>query len=151
MAMRKAFVFTAAVVLAYFATSQTPGTAQAQRPAFDLLIRGGRIVDGTGNPWFTGDVAVAGDTIVAIGPSLEPGSAQIIDARGQVVAPGFIDVHSHAEERQDKQDIIGNPGAENNVRQGVTTVFASPDGGGSVQVAAFLAKVEAARPAINVG
>src|SRR5215831_14959431 len=132
--MRKAFIFTAAAVLAGLATSQTPGTAQAQRPAFDLLIRGGRIVDGTGNPWFTGDVAVSGDAIVAIGPSLEPGAARVIDARGLVVAPGFIDVHSHSEERQDKQDIIGNPAAENNVRQGVTTVIASPDGGGSIEV-----------------
>jgi dihydroorotase/N-acyl-D-amino-acid deacylase len=60
-------------------------------------------------------------------------------------------VHSHSEAREDGQDIIGNPAAENNVRQGVTTVIASPDGGGSVQVAAYLAKVAAARPAINVG
>jgi N-acyl-D-amino-acid deacylase len=149
--MSRALALSAAIVLACFAASQTRGAAQAQRPAFDLLIRGGRIVDGTGNPWFNGDVAVAGDTIVAIGPALEPGAARVIEARGQIVAPGFIDVHSHSEERQDKQDIIGNPGAENNVRQGVTTVFASPDGGGSVQVGPFLTKVEAARPAINVG
>lgn len=149
--MRRALVLSAAVVLACFATAQIPGTAQVQRPAFDLLIRGGRIVDGTGNPWFVGDVAVAGDAIVAIGSALEPGAARVIDARNHIVAPGFIDVHSHSEERQDNQDVIGNPAAENNVRQGVTTVFASPDGGGSVQVGAFLKKVEEARPAINVG
>jgi N-acyl-D-amino-acid deacylase len=150
-AIRKSFALSAAAALASLALWQGPGTAQAQRPAFDLLIRGGQLVDGTGNPWFTADVAVAGDTIVAIAPGLEPGTARIVDARGKIVAPGFIDVHSHSEERQDRQDIIGNPGAENNVRQGVTTVFASPDGGGSVQVASYLTKVDAARPAINVG
>jgi N-acyl-D-amino-acid deacylase len=149
-AMRKGFVLPAAVALAALALPQTRGAAQ-QPPAFDLLIRGGRIVDGTGNPSFSADVAVAGDVIVAMAPGLQPGTARVIDARGQIVAPGFIDVHSHSEERQDKQDIIGNPTAENNIRQGVTTVFASPDGGGSVQVAAYLAKVDAARPAINVG
>jgi dihydroorotase/N-acyl-D-amino-acid deacylase len=144
-------VLSAAFVLVCLAFSGPVERLQAQRSAFDLLIRGGRVVDGTGNPWFTADVAVAGDTIVAIGSNLDAGSARLIDARGQIVAPGFIDVHSHSEERADKQDIIGNPAAENNVRQGVTTVFASPDGGGSVQVASYLAKVEAAKPAINVG
>jgi N-acyl-D-amino-acid deacylase len=148
---RRWFVLLVVSALVCLVFSQPGGRLQAQRPAFDLLIRGGRVVDGTGNPWFTADVAIAGDTIAAIGANLDAGSARVIDARGQIVAPGFIDVHSHSEERQDKQDIIGNPGAENNVRQGVTTVFASPDGGGSVQVASFLAKVDAARPAINVG
>ena len=123
----------------------------SQGGAFDLVVRGGRIVDGTGNPWFGADVGIKGDTIAAVAPRLEAGGARIIDARGLVVAPGFIDIHSHSEERGDGQDIIGNPAAENNVRQGVTTIIASPDGGGSVQVAADLSKVEAARPAINVG
>src|SRR5262245_5886118 len=129
----------------------SPGARGQQRSAFDVLVRGGRVVDGSGNPWFSADVAIAGDTIVAIGSNLDAGSARIVDARGQIVAPGFIDVHSHSEERQDKQDVIGNPGAENNIRQGVTTVFASPDGGGSVEVGSYLAKVDAAKPAINVG
>jgi len=149
-AMRKGLVLLAAVAFASLLLSQARGAAQ-QPPAFDLMVRGGRIVDGTGNPSFSADVAIAGDVIVAIAPALQPGSARVIDARGQIVAPGFIDVHSHSEERQDKQDIVGNPAAENNIRQGVTTVFASPDGGGSVQVAAYLAKVDIARPAINVG
>jgi len=125
--------------------------SQAQAPAFDLVVRGGRVVDGTGSPWFVADVGIKGDTIVAVAPRLEAGGAQVIEAQGLVVAPGFIDVHSHSEARADGQDIIGNPGAENNVRQGVTTVFASPDGGGSVRVAEYLERVAAAKPAINVG
>ncbi len=122
-----------------------------QGQTFDLVITGGRIVDGTGSPWFVGDVGIRGDAIAAVGAHIDPGAARIIDARGLVVSPGFIDVHSHSEARDDGQDIIGNPQAENNVRQGVTTIIASPDGGGSAQVGAFLSRVAAARPAINVG
>ena len=124
--------------------------SQAQAPSFDLVVRGGRVVDGTGSPWFVADVGIKGDTIIAVAPRLEAGGAQVIEAQGLVVSPGFIDVHSHSEARADGQDIIGNPGAENNVRQGVTTVFASPDGGGSIRVAEFLGRVAAAKPAINV-
>jgi N-acyl-D-amino-acid deacylase len=137
------------VVAASLVLTQAQGRTQI--PAFDILVREGRVIDGSGNPWFVADVAIKGDTIVAVAPRLEPGAARVIDARGLVVAPGFIDVHSHSEAREDGQDIIGNPAAENNVRQGVTTIFASPDGGGSVEVGAYLAKVAAARPAINVG
>ena len=123
----------------------------SQPAAYDLVIRGGRVVDGTGNPWFVADVGVRGDTIVAVGPRLEAAGARVVEARGLVVSPGFVDAHTHVEPREGGEDIIGNPAAENNVRQGVTTVIGSPDGGGPVDVGAFLAKVEAARPAVNVG
>jgi dihydroorotase/N-acyl-D-amino-acid deacylase len=140
-------IAVAAVILAFSGGTRS----QAQAPAFDLVVRGGRVVDGTGSPWFIADVGIKGDTIVAVAPRLAARGAQVIDAQGLVVAPGFIDVHSHSEARADGQDIIGNPGAENNVRQGVTTVFASPDGGGSVHIAEYLERVAAAKPAINVG
>src|SRR5262245_59848675 len=97
-AARSGFVLSASVVLVGLALSPPGGRVQAQRPVFDLLIRGGRVVDGTGNPWFSADVAVAGDTIVAIGSTLDAGTARIVEARGRIVAPGFIDVHSHSEE-----------------------------------------------------
>jgi dihydroorotase/N-acyl-D-amino-acid deacylase len=123
----------------------------SQPPAFDLVIRGGRIVDGTGSPWFVADVGIKGDTVKALRPRLEAAGARVIDAQGLVVSPGFVDVHAHVEPREGGEDMVGNPATENNVRQGVTTVIGSPDGGGPVGVGGYLAQVEAARPAINVG
>jgi N-acyl-D-amino-acid deacylase len=137
----------------------------SQSPAFDLVIRSGHVIDGTGNPWFVADIGIKGDSIAAIASHLDSAGARIVEARGLVVSPGFIDVHSHADAgtnleplgtvdplvRDDRQDLIGNPGAENNVRQGVTTVFAGPDGFGTTKVGAYLSKVAAAKPAINLG
>ena len=143
----------AALVVAFIGLSLAAWQIRtaSQATSFDLLIRNGRIVDGTGSPWFVADLGIKGDTIVAIDQHLEGTGAHLIDASGLVVSPGFIDVHSHAEARDDGQDAIGNPAAENDIRQGVTTLLASPDGGGSVRVAEFLNRVAAAKPAVNVG
>jgi N-acyl-D-aspartate/D-glutamate deacylase len=68
-------------------------------PDFDVLIRGGRLVDGTGNPWFHGDVALSGDRVAEVAPTgqIAPGRAQeVVDATGMVVCPGFIDIQSHS-------------------------------------------------------
>ena len=124
-------------------------TASAQPSEFDIVIKSGRIADGTGNPGFFADVAIKGDTIAAIAPQIVSGKARVIDARGLVVAPGFIDVHSHSE--VNPGGLLANPAAENNVRQGVTTVFANPDGMGDVPILPFLQRVTASRPAINLG
>jgi len=82
---------------------------------YDLVFRNARIVDGTGNPWFTGDVAVRGDRIVAVG-RVTGSAKRVIDAKGLVVAPGFIDMHSHSD------DVLLEDGdAQSKIRQGVTT------------------------------
>src|SRR5207342_877746 len=91
---------------------------RAQAPAFDLVIRNGRIVDGTGSPWYLGDIAVRNDTIVRIAPRIEAPATRIIDAAGKVVAPGFIDIHTHA-----RRGIFQVPTADNYTRQGVTTLI----------------------------
>lgn len=91
-------------------------TASAAEANYDLLIRDGRIVDGTGNPWFYGDLAATGDRIVAIEPSTTASAKREIDARGLVVAPGFIDMHSHSDTL-----LLEDGDAQSKIRQGVTT------------------------------
>jgi len=98
-------------------------TVIGQSRAFDIVIRGGRVVDGTGSPWFVADIGIKGDSIAAVATHLDPAGAKVIDATGLVVAPGFIDVHSHSEPSAGGPGILGVPRAENNIRQGVTTVF----------------------------
>jgi N-acyl-D-aspartate/D-glutamate deacylase len=68
----------------------------AQAPAYDLLIRNGRVVDGTGNPWFPADVAIKDGKITAVG-RVTGTASRTIDATGLVVAPGFIDLHTHSD------------------------------------------------------
>src|SRR5262245_41717074 len=89
--------------------------APAAEPVYDLVIRGGKIVDGTGNPWYVGDVAIRGDRIVAVG-RFSGSAPNTIDARGLVVAPGFIDMHSHSDTL-----LLEDGNAPSKVRQGVTT------------------------------
>src|SRR5690349_11650864 len=88
---------------------------RAQEPAFDLIIRGGHIVDGTGTPWFAGDVGVRGDRIAAVGDLATAKARREIDAHGLVVAPGFIDMHTHSD-----QTLLDDGNAESKVREGVT-------------------------------
>ena len=64
---------------------------------FDLLIRGGTVVDGSGSPPVAADVGVRGDRIVAVGTLPDAGAEEVVDAIGRVVSPGFIDVHVHSE------------------------------------------------------
>ncbi len=111
---------------------------------YDLLVTNARIVDGTGRPVFSGDIALKGNRIVKIG-AISPGSAaRVIDAAGQVVAPGFIDVHTHVE------DISKSPAAENFIRMGVTTVVTGNCGSSAVDVSRFYKNSESSRPAVNV-
>ncbi len=118
----------------------------AQAPTYDILITNARIVDGTGTPWYRGEVAVKGDTIVAVGAKV-PGTAQrTIDAGGQVIAPGFIDTHTHA-----RRGIFEVPTADNYVRQGVTTLIEGPDGGSPVPLAPFLETLAALQKSVNIG
>jgi N-acyl-D-amino-acid deacylase len=90
---------------------------------YDLLITGGRIVDGTGNPWFRADVAIQGDRLAAIGPLAQAEARHRLDAAGQVVAPGFIDAHVHGDLM-----LLADPLHEPAIRQGVTTYLIGQDG-----------------------
>jgi N-acyl-D-amino-acid deacylase len=88
----------------------------AQEPQYDLLITGGHILDGSGSPWFAGSVAVEDGKIVDIGRLLDASARQVVDARGLVVAPGFIDQHSHSD-----YTLLVDGHAQSKIRQGVTT------------------------------
>lgn len=85
--------------------------------ASDLLIRGARIIDGTGAPWFAGDVRVGGGRITAVGPALPAGGAEVLDADGRYLAPGFIDAHCH-----DDLICLREPERVEKAVQGVTTL-----------------------------
>lgn len=94
----------------------TAWQANAQEATHDVLIREGKIVDGTGNPWYFGDVAVAGGKIVAVGHLPTAKARRVIDVKGLIVAPGFIDMHSHSD-----TVLLEDGRAESKIRQGVTT------------------------------
>ena len=119
--------------------------AQAQAGPYDLVIRNGRIVDGTGSPWYRADVAVRGDTIALIAPSITQPATRTIDANGQIVSPGFIDIHNHA-----RENFFRLPTADNYIRQGVTTLIEGPDGGSPVPLGPFLDKLDATQKSINI-
>lgn len=84
---------------------------------FDVILKGGRVIDGTGNPWFRADVAIKDGKIVRIGHLSGVKAEKIIDVKGLVVSPGFIDIHSHSD-----FTILFNPKVESTIRQGVTTL-----------------------------
>lgn len=107
-----------------------PGSSRGEEPSYDLVIRNGRVVDGTGNPWFRGDVAIRGDRIVAVGRLPEGVAARrTIDASGLVVAPGFVDMHSHSD-----WVLFEDGNAPSKVRQGVTTEVLGEDRSGGPHV-----------------
>ncbi len=108
----------------------------AQSQTFDIVITGGKIVDGSGDPWFYGDLGIQGDTIAAIGNLKSATAARRLDATGLVVAPGFIDIHTHA-----RRGIFQDSAAQNYTRQGVTTIFEGPDGSSPLPIGKFLNQI----------
>ncbi len=125
----------------------------AQSSGFDVLIAGAKVVDGSGNPWFYADVAIKGNTIASIGPPSRATAAVRIDAAGLIVAPGFIDVHSHGAGGSPfypgPGGIFDVPSAENYLREGVTTIVEGPDGYSPLPIASLLARVSRTPISIN--
>lgn len=112
--------------------------------AFDVMIRGGRIIDGSGNPAQFADIGIRNGRIAVVG-RVEGTAVTTIDATGLMVAPGFIDVHTHADE------VAELPLAENFVRMGVTTVIAGNCGSSATDIGAFFHQLEATNVSVNVG
>ncbi len=113
---------------------------------FDLVIRNARVIDGTGNPWFRADVAVKGGRIAAIGNLAGKTAEQTVDAKNRVLAPGFIDVHTHIEGAVEL-----NPQAANFLHQGVTSVITGNCGGSRTDLAAWFKRLEEIKVGLNVG
>ena len=84
-------------------------------PEYDIAIVGGRIVDGTGNPWYRADLGIKRGRIVAIGGIAHIGAEKVIDAAGMIVCPGFIDLHTHSD-----LTLLDDGDAQSKIRQGVT-------------------------------
>jgi N-acyl-D-amino-acid deacylase len=116
----------------------------ANNETYDLVITNARIVDGTGNPWFRGSIAVKDGKIVKIGRFENMSAKQTIDAANKIVAPGFIDVHAHVE------GIYGNPAAENFVRMGVTSLVTGNCGTSATDVKEFLGRINQTPLAVNL-
>jgi N-acyl-D-amino-acid deacylase len=134
-------------VLAVFALASAFGvTVLPQAPPYDVLIRNGRVLDGSGNPWLAADIGIRGGRIVDMGRLGNAAALRVIDARGLTVSPGFIDVHSHA-----SQGLEGSlKEARQLIAQGITTVAINPDGGGTVDLRAQRAGYEQRGVGVNV-
>lgn len=142
--MIRARTFVVAAAAALFAAPFAAPSAHAQE--WTLLIRNGTIVNGTGAPGYVGDVAVAGDRIVAVSrtPLDRTRARRVVDATGLVIAPGFIDLHAHIE------PLLQMPDAKSAVTQGVTLALGGPDGSGPWPLAAYLDTASKAGLGMNV-
>lgn len=112
---------------------------------FEVLIRNARIVDGTGNAWFRGDIGIAKGRIAAVGMLAGKSADRVIDARGRVASPGFIDVHTHIEGAIEKV-----PRGDNYLLDGVTTVVTGNCGGSQVKLGEWFAALEKAGIGLNI-
>lgn len=125
-------------LLALVAACQPAATGTA-------LITNARVMDGTGGPAISGSVRIAGDSIVAVGNLSATRGEVTIDAGGLVLAPGFIDTHSHSD-----GDLREDSTALGAVSQGITTIIGGQDGGSVPDIASFLADVDSTPPPVNV-
>jgi N-acyl-D-amino-acid deacylase len=133
-----------AVLSIALAAPQGGGALRAQpAAAYDLLIAGGTVIDGTGRPGTVADVAIKDGKIAAVGRIPRSRAAQVVDAGGLVVSPGFIDVHTHADR------LIDRPAAANFTRMGVTTIIAGNCGGSALDVGAALSALRDNPAAVN--
>ncbi len=115
-----------------------------QQESYDLIIRNGQVLDGSGSEAFKADIGIRGDQIVHIRPNLKGAADREVDATGHIVSPGFIDLHAHLEPLPLDRE------AQSHVRQGVTTALGGPDGGGPLRLGPYLDSLQAGGIGLNV-
>lgn len=120
-------------------------STQAMSQSFDLVILDGKIIDGTGNSWYYGDVGIRNGKIVSIGKLSNAQTKYVIPAAGLIVAPGFVDVHTHIEGGE-----FTTPTADNFIYDGVTSVVTGNCGGSNLDMAAYFKRLDSAKISINV-
>jgi N-acyl-D-amino-acid deacylase len=112
---------------------------------YDLILTGGKIVDGSGNSWFYGDVGIKNGKIAAIGKLSGTDATRVLDVHGLVVAPGFIDVHTHIETNDTKV-----PTAPNFIYDGVTSVVTGNCGSSNTDIASYFSRLDSVKTSINI-
>jgi N-acyl-D-amino-acid deacylase len=122
-----------------------PALVFAQRH-YDIILKNGKIIDGTGRHWFHGDIGIVKDKIVSIGDLSKGKASRTIDAKGMIVAPGFIDVHTHIEGDEKK-----TPTADNFIYDGVTTVITGNCGTSQINLKTYFKQLDSIRLSVNVG
>ncbi|HTE01407.1 MAG TPA: D-aminoacylase [Mucilaginibacter sp.] len=113
---------------------------------FDIILKNGKIIDGTGNPWFYGDVGIIKNKVISIGDLSKSKADKTIDAIGLIIAPGFIDVHTHIEGDEKK-----TPTADNFIYDGVTTVITGNCGSSNVDIKKYFKFLDSLKLSVNVG
>ncbi len=129
----------ASIILCFIASTYSYGQQ------FDLMLTGGKIVDGTGNSWYYGDIGIKDGKIVAVGNLSSAQSKETINATGLTVSPGFIDVHTHIETNDLKV-----PTADNFIFDGVTSVVTGNCGSSNTDIARYFFRLDSVRPSINI-
>src|SRR5215475_5105660 len=120
--MKNFFLLTCFFSISFFLSAQN----------FDVLVKNGKIIDGSGNPWYYGDIGIRNGKIVSIGKLSNATAKKTIDASGLVVMPGFIDVHTHIESGE-----FITPTADNFIYDGVTSVVTGNCGGSNLNVGSY--------------
>jgi N-acyl-D-amino-acid deacylase len=138
------FLFTCVVAGLFVTLHHASSDITTSSPRYSILIVNARIIDGSGNPWYRGDIGIKDGRIVDIGRLERSDAGQVIDAGGQIVAPGFIDVHTHVE------SIYSLPEAENFVRMGVTSLVTGNCGTSATDVGKFLGQMKQKPIAVNL-
>lgn len=116
-----------------------------QAQTYDLMILNGKVVDGSGNPWYYADVAIQNGKVVRVGNLKDATSKKVIDATGLIVAPGFIDVHAHIEGGE-----MTTPTADNFIHDGVTSVVTGNCGGSNLNISDYFKRIDSVKTSINI-